>query len=239
MSLLLGHSSHSQAQATSPSLTDTLDWIANTLKPSEKNNVVTHRPEKRPYPRDWDEKGIDPYHTEEVKAFSHDACRITLQVETVDNDMGFSLGRQLLSHYSDTFDLKDIDPKSVRIQDSCEPVEGVTGPTRPQNCEDTQGEFVLVQTADAKPKIHEESVSTTGYSAYGWWKTQEKEKNNLQEMCKLFPGNITYCEGAQQKSEPKDITSVSVGFSTPDYATRFAKAFRHAVELCGGKPSAF
>jgi hypothetical protein len=25
----------------------------------------------------------------------------------------------------------------------------------------------------------------------------------------------------------------------PNYAPRFAKAFKHAVELCGGKPSAF
>jgi len=28
-------------------------------------------------------------------------------------------------------------------------------------------------------------------------------------------------------------------FIAPDRAERFAKAFRHAVELCGGKPSAF
>jgi hypothetical protein len=31
----------------------------------------------------------------------------------------------------------------------------------------------------------------------------------------------------------------TLGFSTPEYAKRFAKALRHAVNLCGGKPSSF
>ena len=42
--------------------------------------------------------------------------------------------------------------------------------------------------------------------------------------------------------DPKDDYSAeSGGFSlaTPEYAESFAKALRHAVELCGGKPSTF
>jgi hypothetical protein len=39
--------------------------------------------------------------------------------------------------------------------------------------------------------------------------------------------------------QPKDLTSATLGFATPEYAKKFAKALRHAVELCGGQASAF
>ena len=39
--------------------------------------------------------------------------------------------------------------------------------------------------------------------------------------------------------EPKTQTFVELVFPDQDYANRFAKALRHAIHLCGGKPSAF
>lgn len=53
-----------------PSLVETFDWMTNTLKPTEGNNAVIHRPFKRPYPKDWEDKGMDPYHSEVITNFS-------------------------------------------------------------------------------------------------------------------------------------------------------------------------
>jgi hypothetical protein len=153
----------------SPSLTETFDWMTNTLKPPEGNTTFTHRPTPRPYVKDWVDKEIDPYHTETIAGFSHDGCRVTFDVEMVDNDMGFLLGKYFLYYAVETFDLKDIDPLSVHIQNSCEPVTTPRGPAEPWNCEDSQGKIVVFQTIDAKPKIHEEGRGSSGKSNYGRW----------------------------------------------------------------------
>jgi len=233
-----------QAQTNTPSLADTFDWMTNTLKPNERNNAFTHYPTPRPYVKDWVDKEIDPYHSERITGFAHDGCRVTFDVEMFDNDMGTLLGKYFLYHAVDTFDLKDIDPQSVRIQNSCEPVATSTGPAEPWNCEDTQGKIVVFQTVDAKPKINEAGSSSSGKSNYGLWGVRHRMKLNLDEMCKLANANGdarngAYCDQPDTKERPKDLTSSTLGFASPDYAKRFVKALRHAVELCGGKASTF
>ena len=228
----------------SPSLMETFDWIANTLKPTEGNNAFTHRPTPRPYVKDWVDKEIDPYHNETIAGFSHDGCRIEFDVEMIDNDMGLLLGKYFFYRSVDTFDLKDIDPQSVRIQNSCEPLETPSGPVEPWNCEDKQGKIVVFQTVDSKPKIHEQGRASSGKSRYGFWGVRHHMKYNLDEMCKEASangdsGNGAYCDQPDTNETPKDLTSATLGFNSPEYAKRFAKAFQHAVELCGGKRSAF
>jgi hypothetical protein len=227
-----------------PSLVETFEWMKNTLKPTEGNNVVIHRPFSRPYPKDWEDKGMDPYHSEVITNFSHEDCHVRFDVDVTDNDMGLLLGKYLVEHEVDTFDLKDIDPKSVRIQNSCEPVDTPSGPTTPFNCDDTSSRFVIFQTSDAKAKIHEESSGSNGKSAYGLNQVRNHAKDNLDEMCEAVTANggarnPAYCDETDHKGNPRDLTSSTLGFSTPEYAKRFAKAFKHAVELCGGKQSAF
>lgn len=232
-----------QCQAT-PSVAETFGWMTNTLKPSEQNNVFTHRPTPRPYVKDWVDKDIDPYHTEAITKFSHDGCRVTFKVEMIDNDMGLLLGKVFFYNAVDTFDLKDIDPKTVHIQNSCEPVETPSGPTEPWNCQDEQGKVVTFQTADATPRIHEEGRASSAKSRYGFWGVRHHTETNLDEMCKLANANGdskngAYCDEPETQEKPKDLTTLTLGFSTPEYAARFTKALRHAVELCGGKASAF
>ena len=227
-----------------PSLVETFEWMTNTLKPTEKNNVVVHRPFKRPYPKNWEDNGIDPYHSEVITNFSHEDCHVRFDVDVTDNDMGLLIGKYFIEHNEDTFDLKDIDPKSIRIQNSCEPVDTPDGPITPFNCEDTQGKVVLFRTSDAKAKIHEEVSNSSGKSVYGWNQVRNHAKNNLDEMCKAMTANggernPAYCDEPEHKGKSVDLTSSTLSFSTPEYATRFAKAFKNAVELCGGKQSAF
>jgi hypothetical protein len=223
-----------------PSLQQTFEWMANTLKPSERNTTFTHRPNPRPYVRDWVDKEIDPYHMERITKFSHDGCRVTFNVEMIDNDMGLLLGKTFFYNAVDTFDLTDIDPGSIRIQDSCAPVETPSGPTEPWNCTDMQGKVVVFKTADARPRIHESGTASSMKSNYGNWGVRHGTKYNLDKMCKEVStsgdsGNGAYCDQSDTKETPKDLTSATLGFSTPEYATRFATALRHAAELCGAK----
>jgi hypothetical protein len=119
-----------------------------------------------------------------------------------------------------------------------------SGPTQPWNCEDEQGKFVIFKTSNAEAKIHEESSSYIGRSLSSHYHKDENNPKKTQgeimdEMCKEMPGNNVYCGMPEHKDKPKDETKGQLGFNTPAYAARFVKALKHAVILCGGKPSTF
>ena len=227
-----------------PNLQETLSWMQNTLKPSEGNNTVIHRPFPQPYVPDWVRDHLDPYHSETITKFSYTGCRVEFDVDVTDNDMGFSLGIVSFERDVDTFDLKDIDPNSIHVEDACSPVATPSGPTQPRNCGDEQGKFVIFKTSNAEAKIHEESSGYVGKSLYSHYHKDEDDPKKtkgdvLDELCKGMPGNIAFCGEPEHKEKPKDETQNQLGFSTPAYAARFAKALKHAVILCGGKPATF
>jgi len=149
--------------------------------------------------------------------------------------MGFLLGKHFMMHAVDSFNLKDIDPNSISIENACEPFETSAGPSTGWNCEDKQGKFLIAKTVNSESKIHEESTGLSWKSGY----TPEDGGKLVEQLCKKLPGNGAYCDEPERKNKPSDLTSIELGFSTPEYAKRFAKAFKHAVTLCGGKPSAF
>jgi hypothetical protein len=224
--------------AQAQSFDETFDWMANTLKPSEGNNKVVHRPRpQNQYPPDWIRDELDPYHAETIEKVSHSGCRVEFDVDVNDNDMGFLLGKHFIEHAVDTFDLGDMDPNSIRIENSCEPFETPTGQATGLNCDDEQGKFVILRAANAKPKIHEERTGASWKSRYH--SKEGKHENLTDELCKSMPNNGAYCDEPERKITPIDLTSIQLGFSTPEYAQRFAKAFKHAVTLCRGKPSTF
>jgi len=182
---------------------------------------VIHRPYGFLDPKKAKEMG-QPFTTDVIKKFSHDGCSVEIHTDYSTNDLPVS-GFVLDEHEVDKFDLGDINPESVHIEDAC-------GQIKPWNCEDQQGKYVSFKTSNAKPKIHEESSTSSRKSTHGF-------DMNLEEKCKQ--GNKSYCDEPEHKEAPLDTTQLMVGFTTPEYAKRFEKAFRHAVELCGGKPSAF
>lgn len=241
--LLCGAAQCQTKASPEPSLQETLNWMQNTLKPSEGNNTVSHRPFPQPYKPDWVRDNLDPYHSESITKFSYTGCRVEFDVDVTDNDI-VSFGIVSIGHDVDTFDLKDIDPNSIQIEDSCAPVNTPEGPTKPWNCEDKQGKFVIFKTANAEAKIHEESSGYIGRSLYSLYHKDEHDPKKttgdvLDELCKGMPGNIAYCGEPEHKEKPKNETQSQLGFSTPAYAARFAKALKHAVILCGGKRSTF
>jgi hypothetical protein len=220
--------------AHAQSLTETFDWMTNTLKPGEGNDTVVHRPFKKPYPADWVRDDLDPYHLETITKFSFAGCKVEFDVDVTDNDI--LLGRYFVTHETDTFDLKDIDPNSIRIEDACEAFEAASGPTTAFNCKDEQGKFLILRTSDAKAKIHEESSGASGNSAYSDRHKDERDPTKtkgdvLAELCKKMPGNSAYCAQPEHKIGSEDLTHIQLGFRTPEYAGRFAKALRQAVDI--------
>lgn len=220
-----------------PTLQETFDWMTSTLRPSEGNNWYIHRPYSQPYPKQWIEEDINPFHQEIIKEISHDKCRMRVVVDVIDNDMGTLLGLQLYETETDTFELKDIDPSTIKVTNSCEPIETATGKTAPFNCDDEAGLQMEFGTRNAQPSIHREGVNSSYQSQHGI----KKPVNGIDQLCKADP-KYPYCPSAMKsnaKDEPTNVTSDTPVFHTPAYTKRFIKAFRHAVELCGGKPSTF
>jgi hypothetical protein len=221
------------------SLSETFDWMTNTLRPSEGNSWYIHHPTPQPYPKDWVDKQINPYHQEIIRTFSHDSCKVTFVVSVIDNDMGLLLGKYIDETQTDTFDLSTIDPNTIKVTNSCEPIDTPTGKATPWNCTDDAGLQMEFKTRNAKPTIRRESVESSHESAYGLWKDDHEPKYSRKQMCKDFPNNSAYCDEPEHKETPLSLTSDSLVFHSPEYTERFIKAFRHAVELCGGKPSTF
>ncbi len=111
------------------------------------------------------------------------------------------------------FHLKDIDPASITAakEDMTLARVWVAGTVQ----------FV---TADDKPAIHFQTTQ---------WKVADYHHTSKD--------NFDFCIGPDKSCEKKDElhTGVQIGVDSLEFAQRFAKAFRHAVELCGGKPSIF
>jgi hypothetical protein len=178
------------------------------LRAIEGNNTFTHHPIARPFEKEWVDKEIEPYHVERISNFSHSGCEVEFQVEQIDNDMFPFLGKYFLYKRLDKFDLKDVDPRSITIQDPCETVETPSGAVEPWNCQDTQGKIVVLQTRDAKPKIHRYARSSSGKSMNGLWAIRHHEKYNLEAMCKLAKANGesdngAYCDQPEGDETPK------------------------------------
>lgn len=212
--------------ANSTSLSDTVQWLQNTLDPSTGNGFFIHHPFQQPYPPDWMKDGINPYHSELIKKFSVAACRVTTTTVVTDRDMGFTIGKLLTSEQTDTFDLRDIDPRSIHLQKACEPIETPVGPTEPYNCQDSKDKVVELSTTNNLKKIHREESGSITLTDHGI------------EQAKKYPDLPS---GAQPWKEypPTDLYQETFSFHDRGYTVRFLKAFTHAVELCGGKPSSF
>jgi hypothetical protein len=214
--------------AQAESLNETLDWMSNTLKPAERNNYYVHRTYSN-RSKEEIENGVDPRVMERITRFSHNSCSVTVETyfETDDTVIPGQCHRE-----NDTllFDLGDIDPQTISIEDSCKPLAPGWG--APSNCGEMQGTQVNFKTRDAKPNIHVESIASGGKTM----SCSRKNSDAIDEVCRKDPGN---CGVFRDAKETKDETADTLGFSTPRYAERFASALRHAVILCGGKASTF
>jgi hypothetical protein len=148
----------------------------------------------------------------ESESFTHKGCDLTLKIE--DNRMATTM-REVYSSTVYRFNLRDIDPSSVKVEGSSHlgglPCAGYTEDelrTQGMNCD------------------HADMMFTTG-----------GEAGLIDEEWHTTFAKLTGDDHENHKS----VKAKSAHFVFDDlgYAQRFGKAFRHAVELCGGKASPF
>jgi hypothetical protein len=193
-------------------LSDTLAWMDNTYNRHDgASGALGHGR------MDWYDSSLNGQADEylvfgSTETFTHDGCQMGLRIQ----DNPYATASRDVWHTSvRTFNLRDINPQSIKVSKYSH-----RGGLR---CDDYNPEeqrrysmncdhaVVAFSTHSEAPLIDEESHTTFA---------------KLQGSDHESKGNS---KGAGAFFEVDDV----------EYAGRFAKAFRHAVELCGGKPEAF
>jgi hypothetical protein len=160
-------------------------------------------------PQNSDGQGGEYLASGSTETSTHDGCKMTLHIE--ENPAGHVVYGS--SSYS--FNLRDINPQSIKIS-----TYSHRGGFR---CEDYDSEArqLMQMTCD-----HAEIVFWTRSEAP---LIDEESHTTFAEL-----------QGSDHESKGKS-KGANAFFEVDDveYAGRFAKALRHAVELCGGKPEPF
>jgi len=147
----------------------------------------------------------------ETESFTYKGSRMTLHAES--DPAGNEA--EIVHKATFVFDLKDIDPASINVKVGSH-----------------LGDFSCEADADGEKSIMAENCDHAELN----FKTRNEAGLIDEDWRSIF----TKLTGADHESAKKDKTnSAYFVFNDPDYAKRFAKAFTHAVELCGGKASPF
>jgi hypothetical protein len=191
-------------------LGETLSWMDQTYNPHEGGeNFGQGHGVETHYLADRN-SGTEQITEEYRTNFSHDGCRVAIHNET----MPVGIMKDTFGSTTYTFNLRDIDPDSIKIRvyDFHKDIGGCDDPNEVNLFQlNCSNAEVEFSTRDGATSVEEDSHTT---------------------FAKL--------EGAEHESESASKTTWA-WFDVDDagYARRFAKALRHAVELCGGKTSKF
>lgn len=187
------------AAAQPPSLTETLEWMDSTYN--------SHRVTGGSFGHGIREEanGGKPFRRE-TESFAYKGCEMTL---TFRDDPSLP-SKEMITDHTDTFNLGDIDPSSIKIFQYDSQHGGLNCGISPQTMTCNM-EIIEFQTRNQKPRIRTSSHA-------------------------VFPK----LRGRDHESKSSSTSFVSAFYlDDVEYGKRFETAFRHAVALCGGKPSTF
>ena len=209
--------------APSPDLKETLEWMSRTvssatLTPRESHGWFTEDTARYlSHSRTSIVFGLDAQHLEGKAVGCY--AEISEIMELTDTPLkekadkrgseGHTVNRVL------QFNLKDIDPNRVKAKND---------DIDPKYHPHVVGAVVEFYATDDKPMIRKRSAV---------W--------NVDSYYYTSKENLVSCTGPDKECTEKEqtIETGDVAVDSLEFAQRFAKAFHHAVELCGGKPSAF
>jgi hypothetical protein len=174
-----------------PSLSETVAWMEQTYNPHEGG--FGHG-QTRHYPPSW------TVYTENTETLSADGCALILHFNSTSGTLASG---HTLSSTTFTFNLKDVDPKSIAVT----PDDSQLG----QKCSATE---------EAK----------RGGSTCDQADIDFSIRNDAP---------LVEVETGSPPSRQRKAHDAFLLVNDPEYAQRLASALRHAVELCGGKPSPF
>ena len=191
-------------------LKETLAWIDQTYNPHEGGDILGHG-------HGWERHYTpDPDRTEtlaeeyQTTVVSHGGCKVTIRSET----LAVGIWKEIPSEHNYSFDLHDIDPNSIAIK-TFDPYKDATNcqdavDVKDSNLQCTDAEIVFF-TRNGAPAIKDEYVRT--FTKLKGADHEQRGTSKQQEMWLLVDDS--------------------------DYAQRLARAWKHAIELCGGKASKF
>jgi hypothetical protein len=206
------------ASAGGPSSADTLNWIRDTLQNDPGSGVTYSVNAALASPPSNYAHSYDFHYS----LPQNDGCQVTLLVkESLSSYSAISGAYPGTASSSSTdtttysVNLSELDPTGVAVQAQQTSEATPTGFTASISGDQTYSALELKST-DNKPAIH----STAVVSNYVF-----VQNGNAQPQ----PDRTTNLDSA----------SFSLKVRDPNVASRLASAFKHAIEVCGGKPSAF
>ncbi len=191
-------------------LSETLAWMDNTYNPHGDVLGAPGHGRTGWYSRSSAGQAHEYLVWGSAETFTYDGCKMTLRVQ--DNPYA-SAHSEMYGAYVYSFDLRDINPQSIKLSTYSHlggfPCDNYT-PEELQSMNCDQADIGFSTRSEA-PLIAEESHTT-------------------------FPK----LQGLSHESNSKSKAARAFfGVDDVEYAGRFAKALRHAVELCGGRPEPF
>lgn len=199
------------ARHEGPSLSDTLVWMDNTYNPHSDRGLAHGHGKTGWYsPSDPNEGNGESLAYGSNETFTYDGCHLTLHVQ--ENAAATAL-KDAYSEDLYRFNLGDVDPQSIKINTYAH-----SGGSPCDN-----------YVPDVQVELNCDHAEITFVA--------RSESPLIEETSRtIFPK----LQGDQHELHYKSKTSEAYfEVDDLDYAKRFAKALRYAVELCGGKPSTF
>lgn len=189
-------------------LDDTLEWMDNTYNPHEGVSGAYGHGRSAWYSSSEVGSTHEFMVSGLTESFTYKGCEMTLRTETLPES---KTAQELITSCKLKFDLKDIDPSSIKVT-AISHLGGFP-------CDAAPGE---------KPSI----VAVNCDHAEMSFSTRSAAGLIQEEWRTVYPK----LAGADHENRHSlKSSSAFFGFDDPEYARRFAKAFAHAVELCGGR----
>jgi hypothetical protein len=189
-------------------LDETLEWMDNTYNLHEKVSGARGHGRSAWYAHSEAGSTHEVMVSGRTENFTYKGCEMALRTETLPESQ---MAQGLINSGSFKFNLKDIDPSSMKVT-TISHLGGFP-------CDTAPGEEPSIMAVNCD---HAE-MSFSTRSAAGLIQ---------EDWHTVYPKLV----GADHESRHSSKSNNAYfAFDDPEYAKRFAKAFAHAVELCGGR----
>lgn len=189
-------SSMSAQKTPAPSLRETQDWITNTIEHGDNGRgygvFSTH------FPKEDDSSDTDAKVT-------FNACEMTIASHTRGGAV------TVFEDLVQTVNLKDLDPRSIKVTPNSSKFGGLTCYTDNNDCDEATVSF---ETRDAKLLVRSQFKGVYRDATLNSGPNQQKPYEQMLEHTSILVSEIPY-------------------------AKKLSHALAHAIELCGGKGSSF
>jgi hypothetical protein len=193
-------------------LDETLEWMDNTYNRHESVSGANGHGRSAWYGHSEVGSAREVMVSGWTGGFTYKGCEMTLRTETLPES---ETAQGLITSRKSKFELKDIDPSSIKVT-AISHLGGFP-------CNTAPGEEPSIMAVNCDhAQMSFSTRSAAGLIQEEWHTVYPKLAGADHESLHSSKSNSEY-----------------FGFDDPEYAQRFAKAFAHAVELCGGRRSPF